>query len=370
LNTKTGDLSVYTPLIINAGTVPLVPPIVPNITANDVVGIWFGSNAVTLTLDNTTANCINGLTKNGVLSVFGQVAACNAKQFIKAANKAINKGILVIPPLGTTANGQPCYTTRSFAVVDQDQSDNVVSKYLSVGTQTMQFNVANKAAFPNATELDNGSDNRLLDAFILPALNCTPFTVPDLVDGNTRGAQILNELQAAQFQRRPVALVPSGNPMTLVNGTTDIQKVNLFRSIVNQPRLQHPVASTKRYCHNLINVGLPELIRDQQFTNVSVSPVAGTNLFVFLIQRFITSLTNLNCLVLLNITAPVALDANNNVKLTDVTKVTSTSGTCGSLVNAGCGTGCCSRFGYCGSTVEYCGTGCQTGFGTCGSTPN
>jgi len=315
LNKVTGALSVYTPLIINAGTQPLTAPIVPTLSQDDIVGIWFGSNANTLILNTTEVTCVNGVVLNGVVSAFGQVAACNAGNFITTANDLINQGILNIPALQTGANGKTCYTTRSFAVVDQDPSDNVNSKYLSVGTQIAQFSAANKVAFPNATELDNGSDNLLLDSFILPALNCTPFTVPDLVDINTnRSAQILNELQAKKFQARPQALVPLGDPMVLVNGTENINKLNAYRSLVDQD--PYKLASTRRYCHNLVYTGLPLIIGDQQFTNVSVSPTVGMNLFVFLVQRFIATLNNLNCLVLLNITAPVTLDANNNVALT------------------------------------------------------
>lgn len=46
-----------------------VPPIVPTLPDNAVVGIWFGSNAVSLTLTGDTETCVNGLGD----SVFGQV---------------------------------------------------------------------------------------------------------------------------------------------------------------------------------------------------------------------------------------------------------------------------------------------------------
>ena len=46
-----------------------IPPIVPTLPNNAVVGIWFGSNAASLTLTGDTGGCVNGL---GV-SVFGQV---------------------------------------------------------------------------------------------------------------------------------------------------------------------------------------------------------------------------------------------------------------------------------------------------------
>lgn len=46
-----------------------VPPIVPTLPDNAVVGIWFGSNAVSVTLTGSTGGCVNGLGN----SVFGQV---------------------------------------------------------------------------------------------------------------------------------------------------------------------------------------------------------------------------------------------------------------------------------------------------------
>jgi hypothetical protein len=46
-----------------------VPPIVPTLPNNAVVGIWFGSNAVSVTLTGSTGGCVNGLGD----SLFGQV---------------------------------------------------------------------------------------------------------------------------------------------------------------------------------------------------------------------------------------------------------------------------------------------------------
>lgn len=46
-----------------------IPPIVPTLPNNAVVGIWFGSNAVSVTLTGSTGGCVNGQGN----SVFGQV---------------------------------------------------------------------------------------------------------------------------------------------------------------------------------------------------------------------------------------------------------------------------------------------------------
>ena len=96
------------------------------------------------------------------------------------ANAEIRRGTLKIPATGTGKDGQACPTTRDFALIDQDQSDNAVASYLFDPTtgQTAQATAANQAAMANATVQGNGSDNGLLDKFVDPALGCTPFTAP------------------------------------------------------------------------------------------------------------------------------------------------------------------------------------------------
>ena len=42
LDPATGTISIYNPLVIDQGTVPAVPPVVPIYPGNAVVGIWFG----------------------------------------------------------------------------------------------------------------------------------------------------------------------------------------------------------------------------------------------------------------------------------------------------------------------------------------
>src|SRR5207245_264837 len=81
---------------------------------------------------------------------------------------------------GTGKDGQACQTTRDFALIDQDQSDNAVASYLfdPATGKSAQASAANVAAMPNATVESNGSDNGLLDKFVDPALGCTPLTAP------------------------------------------------------------------------------------------------------------------------------------------------------------------------------------------------
>jgi hypothetical protein len=156
LDPATGALQVYNPLIINqdqdvAGK-DFITPLTPTLPANAVVGLWFGSNALTVTLAGDTNGCVNG---DGN-SIFGQFAYCNAVQFFEAAQKAIAAGLLKVPPPGTITKGGTagtvCPTTRDFRVVDMDQSDNVDTTYLLInGNQLAQNTPANAEANKNST---------------------------------------------------------------------------------------------------------------------------------------------------------------------------------------------------------------------------
>ena len=295
-------LQIYTPLIINEGTQPLFPPVVPNITTTDIVGIWFGSNADTIVLDNPDPMCVNGLPDDP----FGQVAACNAIAFFKSAYKLYSSGHLNIPNPGVNAFGKKCYTTRNFQIIDMDQSDNVLSQYIISNNQVGQFSDAlmGSLACNNTKVINNGSDNRLLNRFILPALGCQSFTAPDISNNNTlRPAQALNELQADIYDMANTALVPLGDPMCLSNGVENVNKTNLFRSIVGQPPVSNLVdASTMKYCEKIIKIGIPSLLLDQMYTLTAPSPNENENLFEFLMNRMKNTLAELNCFALLNVT--------------------------------------------------------------------
>jgi hypothetical protein len=198
---------IYNPLVINSNaTVPnvdFVPPVVPTLPANAVVGLFYGSNAVTLTLTGDTAGgkCVNG---DGN-SIFGQFAYCNSPAFFEAAYAAVSSGLIVVPPPGTTTKTttpQPCPVTRDFRMVDMDQSDNVDSTYLLINGHILAQNTpANAKTYSNATgmfpvwllkqdtnssrtEINNGSDNLLLNAFLEPTLGCTPYTAPSITSAS------------------------------------------------------------------------------------------------------------------------------------------------------------------------------------------
>jgi hypothetical protein len=155
LDPATGNIQIYNPLVINQDQdvegVNFITPVVPTLPANAVMGLFFGSNAVTLTLTGDTNTCVNG---DGN-SVFGQFAYCNTPAFFSAAATAVSAGLLKIPAPGSTTKAtttQPCLVTRDFRMVDMDQSDNVDSTYLLInGSVLAQNTAANAAANKNAT---------------------------------------------------------------------------------------------------------------------------------------------------------------------------------------------------------------------------
>src|SRR5215467_8558933 len=127
-----GSLQVYNPLVITAGTQPAVAPTPPTIAAGSAVIIDVGFNGTNLVLTGAGARRGGCVDASGQ-SVIGQVSACNAVNFYRTANAQIARGTLKIPAAGTASDGKPCLTTRDFGLVDQDQSDNVVSQYLING---------------------------------------------------------------------------------------------------------------------------------------------------------------------------------------------------------------------------------------------
>jgi hypothetical protein len=320
-----GTVSIYAPLVIDQGSAPARPNVVPQIPPNAVVGIWFGFNGAVLTLQDSSGSLGQGQCVNGGPdgSPFGQVSYCNAAAFFQAANQAIAAGTLPVPALGMAKDGQPCPTVRDFAVVDQDQSDNVTTLYLATQDgRIAQFSQANQQALgQNAQRLSNGSDNRLMSDFVDPALGCTSWQAPDLTDpGQMVPAQALNELQAAALQGPPVALVPLGDPMVLVNGKANLAKLNAYRAGVDQPAARHNQdAATRTYCQNLRAIGPARLLKDQAFTQgaPTVDPAAANNLFTFLAQRFVFSYEQavgkgLNCLARLKQPDPVTVQTDAN----------------------------------------------------------
>jgi hypothetical protein len=328
LNPRTGTIKVYNPLVITEGTTPAANPVPPRVPRGAVVGIMFGFNGGNLLLTSTgnslqQGNCVNGL--GG--SLFSQVAYCNSPAFYRAANRAIARGVLKIPALATGNDGQPCPTVRDFAVVDQDQSDNVVTTYLMTADgRTAQDSAQNAAALNGATPINNGSDNALVNKFMDPALGCTPYQFRDkTAQTGMSGSQITDELMAAADQRPPIALIPLNDPMTLVNNKQSAAKTNLFRVGVDQPLLGtgpgQNASAPANYCRHMMEIGMARIQRDQQqFTNFA-TPVAdaGNNLFTFMAARLSGSFDNMGCGALLNAPNPVNLTTDANGAATGAT---------------------------------------------------
>ena len=339
LNPATGRLWVYEPLVVTLGTNPAVTPKRPRLPRNAVVNLMVGFNGGNLQLAGAQrhtlarAKCVDGL--DG--SLFGQVSYCDSVPFYAAADQDIAKGKLRVPPAGRSPlTGQPCPTTRSFQLVDQDPSDNVTTEYLlTADGRTAQDNSANRARLQNATPISNGSDNALLDNFILPALGCAAFTAPDLSDAGRPGtSQTLDELSAAASQRAPIALVPENDPMTMVNGSLSVPKTNLYRLGVGQPLViggpDEPFNDSRaggqqadtpaNFCANMLNTQTAFIAAGQVRFSASPSPVpaAGNNLFTFLAARLSASFANLGC---------AAFGLKNTVSLTQDAQGAATAAT-------------------------------------------
>jgi len=361
IDPQSGHISIYAPLVIDAGTQPAVAPTPPVLPPNAIVALWFGFNANNLKLQGPASpkaakgpdhphasyddnegmehehhgrgaggdpsagdddfladnRCVNGIGA----SLFSQFSYCNAPAFFAAADAAVAAGKLTIPPLGMGKDGQPCPTTRSFGVVDQDQSDNVPTQYLSYKGQVAQYNMANVANLSGAKKFGNPSDNRLVDLLLDPALGCTPFTAPDLSNpGFDAPALPLNELQARAYQAAPVALVPMNDPMVLVDTQQNLQKVNAYRRGVHQPHARSASdADSVAYCTNLRKIHPAKLKLDQTiFTGrPSPFPLMATNLFTWMSQRYVQSYANLGCDVLLKQPVNVTLTTDANGVVTD-----------------------------------------------------
>ncbi len=320
-----GQLQVYDPLVINQGTQPAVAPTPPTIAAGSQVILSVGYNGNALALVGRGArqgNCIDAFGN----SLINQTPQCNAANFYRMANFEIARGLLKIPAAGTGKDGQACQTTRDFALIDQDQSDNAVASYLfnPATGQTAQATAANQANLTQDTTESNGSDNGLLDKFVDPALGCTPFTAPNATNPNGASAsQALNELSARQNQKGTVALLPVNNPQLLVGGQFSLGKTDTYRIETDQPLLRfntNTARNAARYCQDMINIATPRLQLDAPMETGTASPVPalGNNLANFLAARLSGSFDNLNCKNY-GLTNPVTLTLDANGVATGAT---------------------------------------------------
>lgn len=298
-------LWVYNPLVRNENQ-DFIKPVVPDIPKGATIALWFGSNGPTVELVTKEPTCVNGLGK----SLFGQTVYCNAPEFFKKARN------LPIPKLGYGDDNLICPTARSFSIVDQDPNDNVNTLYLLNNQGRISQDTRKNRKDGQITELANGSDERLL-TIVSDALNCKVYMTDDLADpGTQKPSLFINELIAVQ-EATPQALVPAGNPMVLVDGNENLEKLNLYRIGVNHPAVNRlSCASTTEYCKNINKVGVPVLMKQKNiFINkTSPDPDSANNLYTFLAVRLNTTWgpDGLNCVQLIGKPAPVDLTVDNN----------------------------------------------------------
>ncbi|KAF9147562.1 hypothetical protein BG015_010782, partial [Linnemannia schmuckeri] len=289
-----------------------IVPVVPKLPKNSIVGLWFGAISGSITLTDDIKDCVNGLSST---DIFGQFAYCSTHKFFQAVQDAKKNGDkVVIPPLGKDVNGNPCPTTCHCGIVDQDQSDNVLTTYLqSKGEHFAQATKANPKKLKKFTEIANGSDNALVADLIDPAIKCIPFKAPSLMEPDVQlGSMALNELHASR-QHAPIALIPYSDPMVLSNNKPSIAKVNAYRRGVDQHLITNlNQATPKAYCTNYGKIA-PGYI--QKIAKVIVgcpSPDTGAanNLLTFMGQRYAASWVNLGCDKVLKKTSDVTVTTN------------------------------------------------------------
>ena len=323
---------VYYPLVIDIDTIPAIQPEVFPLPTNNVIVIHVGINGDTVTLLPTikynissidTGNCINGL-PNG--SVFGQFAYCNGLNFFQTVNKNINMGLLSIPPILNSTFGDVCPTTRSFPIVDQDQSDNVLSQYIiTQDLKVAQDSPLNRNILQVLKIISNGSDNRLLNIFINPAIGCQSFTASNLVNKNIKQSSVaLNEIQANLTPiTETTALVPPFSPFVIDdNNTQSVLKTNLYRDGVNQPNIIVIDNNDNiNYCNQMGNLTPVFFIihKDELLNMTSPDIDVGNNLMNFMASRFEKSWEILDCENLIGIPSPITaiIDPNTGIAISN-----------------------------------------------------
>ncbi len=322
-----GQLRVYDPLVITAGTTAAVAPVAPRIPRGSRVIINVGFNGNNLVLEGAGAaqgRCVDAFGN----SIIAQTSACNAGAFYADANAQIARGRLRVPRLGTGNDGQACESAESFSLIDQDQSDNVITNYLLNGDgQTAQDTIANKNAMGGAIVLSNGSDDALLAHFVDPALGCTPFTAPDATSPNGMdGSLVLNALSALVNQRNNPALLPVNDPQLLVDGQFSIGKTNTYRMETDQPPLSLRTDKDQNaaaYCQSMVNIAPARLQLDmtKELGFTSPVPAVGNTLGTFMGARLSASFANMNCQNF-GLTNPVTVTADGTGVATAVTYTT------------------------------------------------
>ena len=331
LDINTGKLFVYNPLVIDKGDVPAASPLVGNLPVSYVAIINIGSNGESVRLVTNPisnfytysnfkdslehGNCVNGFQN----SIFGQVVYCNAINFFAKVNELIASNLIKVPPILNSTLGDTCPTTRSFAIVDQDQSDNINTQYIiTTDMKIAQDYPINNQNLNVSMRITNPSDNRLITDFVNKAIGCDSFTGCDLVDNAIkRNSLALNEIHANQLDPNDIktALTPSIDPMCLIDGNESLEKTNVYRNGVNQPLLLAlNNQSNINYCNQLEKVSIDFYILHKMELENFVPPDrnVATNLLNFLINRYINTWNILNCLNLTGRNSLLQVILNDN----------------------------------------------------------
>jgi len=185
--------------------------------------------------------------------------------------------------------------------------------------KTYQNTQANRGALQNlgSTTLYSLRDHGIFSNFLLPALGCTGWNVPDLADpGNNLPSLPLNEIQAGIYQKSPFALIPLSAIGGTINGQTSSSKVNAWRMELGQPLLNGDGDPTI-YCNNLYQIAPKRIASNLKILSGNNSPNTNVaqELYAFMALRFYNTYeTNgLNCIGLLGIPPPVTIYYTNGV---------------------------------------------------------
>jgi hypothetical protein len=330
IDTQTGQLYVYDPLVITKGTKPAVRPSVPILPAHYVATIDFGFNGKDLFQVGATpttladANCVNG--EGG--SSFGRVSFCNGVNFFNAVRQDERERLLTVPSPGTSSSliasggdlgtGRTCPVTRNFEVAGQDPGNDVTTDYLlnRLTGQTAQDTTSNAGNIAGATLLFSRNDNTLLDQFLDPLLGCTPLQAPELGNNDQpTTSQALDEILAGAYQPKTAALVPESDAMVRGgDGEFDAAKTDTYREEIGQApisSLTDKTSDPQMYCQNLVNIQTPFLAANQKLLTSGQSPATAVsdNLFTYMANELDTSFTSLGCQHF-GLTNPVTVSRN------------------------------------------------------------
>src|SRR5262249_4882363 len=116
----------------------------------------------------------------------------------------------------------------------------------------------------------------------------------------------------------PVARVPMGDPMVLLNNNENTNKTNAYRRGVDQMQIGNGAddGNTARYCRQFLRVQPARLFNPKTMPLLAnfKSPDAGAanSLFTFLAQRYVAAYGLLNCAGLINQQQPITVNTDGN----------------------------------------------------------